>query len=106
MGLCSYVEKRRERYYFRVRRLTEAAGILGRTHVVGSLLSNDSRVAKLRASRFYFEYVGLLTILTLRMRDNAHSSEMRHARDIALVQAAFKLGRRFEVQKEQLRQSD
>jgi hypothetical protein len=103
MGLCSYVEKRRQRYYFRGRLPVEAADMLGRTHVVGSLLTNDSRVAKLRASRFYYEYAAFLKILSLRMRDDAHSSDMLHARDMALAQAAFELGRRYEAQQADLR---
>ncbi|WP_298161836.1 site-specific integrase [Acidocella sp.] len=104
MAMCSYVEKRRQRYYFRARLPGEMAGMLGRTHVVGSLLTGDSRIAKIRASRFYFVLAGFLSMLSLRMRDNAHSSEMLDARAAALAQKAFELGCRYEAEQERLRQ--
>ena len=53
MALCSYVERRRRTYYFRGRLPGALAVILGRTHVVGSLLT-EARVAKLRVARFFF----------------------------------------------------
>lgn len=78
--------------------------MLGRTHVIGSLLTGDSRVAKIRASRFYFVLAGFLNMLCLRMRDDAYSSDMLDARAAALVQKAFELGCKYEAQQIRLRQ--
>ncbi len=45
MAVCSYVERRRQTYYFRARLPGALAAILGRTHVIGSLLTTDARAA-------------------------------------------------------------
>ncbi|WP_407932522.1 DUF6538 domain-containing protein [Acidiphilium iwatense] len=37
MALCSFVEKRRNRYYFRARLPVDIARAIGRSHVVASL---------------------------------------------------------------------
>jgi integrase len=81
----------------------DAAGILGRTHVLGSLLTNDAPVAKIRASRFYFALADFLNMLRLKMRDEANSSEMLNTRAAALVQKAFALGCKYEADQERLR---
>lgn len=104
MAMCSYVERRRQKYYFRARLPVEAVGLLGRSHVVGSLLTGDVRVAKTRAARFYFVLAAFLSILCLRMRDSAFSSEMLDARIKILVQKAFELGCKYEAEQERLRQ--
>ncbi|WP_407932558.1 MULTISPECIES: DUF6538 domain-containing protein [Acidiphilium] len=46
MTLCSFVERRRQRYYFRVRLPREIVPILGRTHVVASLGTGESAAAR------------------------------------------------------------
>ena len=104
MALCSYVERRRRTYYFRSRLPGALAVILGRTHVVGSLLTTDARVAKLRAARFYFILAKHLHILDLRMRDDLRAAGLLAARDATLAQAAFALGRRYEADQARLRQ--
>ncbi len=103
MALCSYVERRRRTYYFRGRLPGALAVILGRTHVVGSLLT-EARVAKLRVARFYFVLAKLLHILDLRMRDDLRNAGLLAARDATLAQAAFELGRRYEADQTRLRQ--
>ncbi len=104
MALCSHVERRRQTYYFRGRLPGALAVILGRTHVVGSLLTTEARVAKLRAARFYFVLAKLLHILDLRMRDDLRKAGLLAARDASLAQAAFELGRRYEADQARLRQ--
>ena len=102
MAMCSYVERRRQRYYFRARLPLEAAAVLGRTHVVGSLMTSDSRLAKIRAAKIYLDYAACLHIIALKMRDALNSLNCRSAREEALVSAAFELGREFEQEKQAL----
>ena len=45
MAVCSYVERRRQTYYFLARLPGALAAILGRTHVVGSLLTTEAQAA-------------------------------------------------------------
>jgi integrase len=68
-------------------------------------MTNDSGVAKIRASRFYFLLACFLKMLSLKMRDEAHRSEMPNTRAAALVKTAFELGCKHEAEQELLRQS-
>ncbi len=104
MAVCSYVERRRQTYYFRARLPGALAAILGRTHVIGSLLTTDARAAKIRAAKFYFILARHLHILDLRMRDDLRAAGLLAARDATLAKAAFELGRRFEADQARLRQ--
>src|SRR5579862_6175814 len=98
MAMCSYVERRRQRYYFRARLPGETAAMFGRTHVLASLLTGDSRAAKFRAAQFYSSLAAFLSMLNLRMRDEALSLERPASRDDVLAREAFELGCRFEAQ--------
>ncbi|WP_026440631.1 DUF6538 domain-containing protein [Acidocella facilis] len=104
MAMCSYVERRRQRYYFRARLPADLAFVLEQTHVVGSLMTNDARVAKIRAARFYLDYAACLHILVSKMRDTFHSLDIQDARDLSLATAAFELGRAYEEEQQKLKQ--
>ncbi|WP_353737312.1 DUF6538 domain-containing protein, partial [Acidiphilium sp.] len=48
MALCSYVERRRLTYYFRLRLPVGIDDLLGRTHLIASLCTRDPGAAKIR----------------------------------------------------------
>lgn len=103
MALCSYVERRRERYYFRLRVPPLAGAVLGREHVVASLLTRDAAQAKLRAAKIYLVVSPFLHMLCLRMRDTLHSLGMPPTGADALADAAFRLGCDYHARLDQLR---
>lgn len=103
MALCSYVERRRERYYFRLRVPPLAGAVLGREHVVASLLTRDAAQAKLRAAKIYLVVSPFLHMLCLRMRDALHSLGMPPTGADALADAAFRLGCDYHARLDQLR---
>ncbi len=103
MALCSYVERRRERYYFRLRVPPLAGAVLGREHVVASLLTRDAAQAKLRAAKIYLVVSPFLHMLCLKMRDTLHSLEMPPTGADALADAAFRLGCDYHARLDQLR---
>ena len=72
MALCSFSEKRRNRYYFRSRLPVDLVPIVGRTHVVISLGTADPPTAKFRAAfrmQSLTHFVAMMR-LSMRRRDN------------------------------------
>jgi len=104
MALCSYVERRRQTYYFRLRLPAGTDTLLGRTHLIASLGTRDPRTAKTRAARFYFVVAGFLTTLGLRMVDSNHIEGQDDSAAAALARAAFKLGCQYEADAKALHQ--
>jgi hypothetical protein len=48
MGFCSFIEKRCNRFYFRMRLPVDIAALIDRSHVVASLQTGDLRLTKHR----------------------------------------------------------
>ena len=104
MGLCSYVERRRQRYYFRARLPAALAAFLGKSHLIGSLGTADPHIAKRRAGRAIWSLAGRLEIMVSRMVEIHDIDGWDLSRAERLAAEAFRLGRAYEARKAQLRQ--
>ena len=104
MGCCSFVEKRRNRYYFRARLPADIGRAVGRTHVVASLGTADPRGAKTNSAKLFFLLARFFETMRLRMTHpiNIDGNSQNPADVLAL--GAFELGRQFQMSVEQLRQ--
>ena len=93
MGCCSFVEKRRNRYYFRARLPADIGRAVGRTHVVASLGTADPRVAKINSVKLFFLLARFFETMRLRMTHpiNIDGNSQNPADVLAL--GAFELGR-------------
>lgn len=105
MALCSFIEKRRNRYYFRSRLPVDLVPIVGRTHVVISLGTADPPTAKFRAAFCMQSLTHSIAILRLAMRRADNIAEDRQNQVEALVLKAFDLGRRYTAEEAALQQS-
>lgn len=102
MGFCSFIEKRCNRFYFRMRLPVDLAPILGRSHVVASLQTDDLRLAKQRAARLFLSLAGFLETIRLRMAQTLSIDGIDQNRTEALVLEAFALGQAYEAKKSML----
>jgi len=104
MALCSYVERRRLTYYFRLRLPVGIDDLLGRTHLIASLGTRDPGAAKIRAARLFFVVAGFLKTMSLRMRDREHIDGNEDYTAASLAAAAFELGCHYRADVDALRQ--
>ena len=104
MALCSYVERRRQRYYFRVRLPSGIGRLLGQSHVIASLVTRDPGAAKIRAARMYLVVAAFLTTLIRRMSDHDHIEAQGDCAAGTLARTAFELGCHYRADAEALRQ--
>ncbi|HQT90147.1 MAG TPA: hypothetical protein PK677_16710 [Acidiphilium sp.] len=105
MALCSFIERRRQRYYFRVRVPTDIAPILRRTHLIASLQTGHSGAAKLRAAKMYLVLTHFLTTMRIRMLDDQHIDGRTENAAAKLVRAAFELGQHYQADVERIRRA-
>lgn len=103
MALCSYVERRRQTYYFRLRLPAGIDDLFGRTHLVASLGTRDPGAAKLRAAKLFLVVDAFVRTLSLRMKERDYIDEQETNATARAAEAAFKLGCRFGAQTEALR---
>jgi integrase len=104
MGFCSFVEKRCNRFYFRMRLPVDIAAIAGRSHVVSSLQTDDLRLAKRRAARLFLLLAAFLETMRLRMAQTLNIDGNDPNQTEALVLEAFALGQAYEARKALLHQ--
>ena len=102
MALCSYVEKRRNRYYFRIRLPAEIVAVAGRTHVAASRGTGDPRVAKNQFGANIFSLASIVETMCLKMARAFDIDGTDLDRAEALAMGAFVLGQEYEVKKAQL----
>lgn len=105
MGLCSFIERRRRLYYFRIRLPSDIAQVLQRTHVIASLRTSDPAAAKTRAAILYLVLTHFLTTIRLRMLDDHHIDERNENAAAKLVRAAFELGQHYQADVERIRRA-
>ncbi len=104
MTLCSFIEKRRNRYYFRSRLPVDLVPIIGRTHVVISLGTANSHTAKFRAAFCMQSLTYCAAIIRLAMRRSNDILDDSQNPAETLAWEAFELGRRYAAEEAALRQ--
>ncbi len=104
MALCSFIEKRRNRYYFRSRLPVDLVPIVGRTHVVISLGTADPPTAKFRAAFCMQSLTYCAAIIRLAMRPSNDILDAGQNPVETLAWEAFELGRRYAAEEAALRQ--
>jgi integrase len=103
MGVCSFVERRQNRYYFRVRLPVDIATVLGRTHVVTALRTSDPCQAKIKSAQLFFLLASFFATMRLRMAQllDIDGSDLCWAE--ALAMKSFALGQEYEAKKAELK---
>ncbi len=104
MALCSFIEKRRNRYYFRSRLPVDLVPVVGRTHVVISLGTPHPTTAKIRAAFCMQSLTYCTAIIRLAMRRSNDILDNSQDPVEALAREAFELGRRYATEEAALRQ--
>jgi hypothetical protein len=80
----------------------DIAAVLGHTHVVASLGTNDVRVAEIKSARSFLLLVAFLETMRLRMACLLDIDGTDLSRTEALAMRAFALGREYEAKKAKL----
>jgi site-specific recombinase XerD len=104
MGLCSFVIRRGQRYYFRVRVPRPISMATGRVHVVVSLKTCDLKTAKIYSARMFFSFASICVEMSAMIETAKHSPVTTLDQANRLISAAFNLGRECEVRERQLRE--
>jgi site-specific recombinase XerD len=104
MGLCSFVIRRGQRYYFRVRVPRIISIATGREHVVVSLKTGDLKTAKIYSARMFFLFASVCVEMLVMIEAATHSPGTTQGQANRLIAAAFDLGREFEARNRQLRE--
>ena len=104
MALCSFIEKRRSRYYFRSRLPVDLVPVAGRTHVVISLGTADPPTAKFRAAFCMQSLTYCAAIIRLAVRRSNDILDNSQDPVEALAREAFELGHRYATEEAALRQ--
>ena len=104
MALCSFIEKRRNRYYFRSRLPVDLVSVAGRTHVVVSLGTADPHTAKFRVAFCMQSLTYSAAIIRLAMRRSNDILDDTQNPAETLAWEAFELGRRYAAEEAALRQ--
>ncbi len=104
MSGCSFVEKRSNRYYFRVRLPVDLVPVAGRSHVVASLFTSDPRAAKVRAARLYFSLASIFETMRLKMPQVFDIDPNDLSRSKILATEAFALGQEYGALQKNLQQ--
>jgi hypothetical protein len=99
MGFCSFIEKRCNRFYFRMRLPVDIADLIDRSHVVASLQTGDLRLAKQRSARLFLLLATYTETMRLRMAQTLNIDVDDPNQTEALALQAFALGQVYEAKK-------